>query len=57
LDVSKKLNSDVLKIPRPADILLDTSNQTAQQLAEALINALNEDGNSFGGSRGNIPRK
>lgn len=41
LAVSKKLNSDVLKILRPADTLLDTSNQTAQQLAEALINALN----------------
>lgn len=41
LAVSKKLNSDVLKILRPADTLLDTSNQTAQQLAEAWINALN----------------
>jgi hypothetical protein len=57
LAVSKKLNSDVLKIPRPADILLDTSNQTAQQSAEALINALNEDGNSSGGGRGKAPRK
>jgi len=57
LAVSKKLNSDVLKIPRPADILLDTSNQTAQQLAEALINALNEVGKSSGGGRGNGSRK
>lgn len=55
LAVSRKLNSDVLKILRPADTLLDTSNQTAQQLGEALINALNEDGNSSGGGRGNGP--
>ena len=57
LAVSKKLNSDVLKIHRPADTLLDTSNQTAQQLAEDLVIALSEDGNPSGGGRGNISRK
>jgi predicted kinase len=57
LAVSGKLNSDVLKILRPADTLLDTSYQTAQQLADALVNVLNEDGNPSGGGRGNGPRK
>jgi predicted kinase len=56
LAVSKKLNSDVLKILRPADTLLDTSNQTAQQLADALVKVLNEDGNPSGGGRGSGPR-
>jgi predicted kinase len=42
--VSQKLNSDVLKILRPEDTVLDTSHQTAQELADGLFNALNVEG-------------
>ena len=37
LAVTKKLNSDVLKIRRPTDVLLDTSKQSAQELARAVL--------------------
>jgi hypothetical protein len=40
--VSKKLNSDVLKIHRAADTLLDTSHASAQQLSETVIIGLNK---------------
>lgn len=57
IDVSMKLNSDVLKIHRPSDILIDTSKQTEQQSAQDLVNSLNEDGNPSTGGHGNGPRK
>jgi predicted kinase len=57
LDVSKKLNSDVLKIHRPADTLLDTSTLSAQELASVMIADLDLSGNPSGGGRGNGPRK
>lgn len=40
IDVSKKLNSDVLKISRPADTLLDTSVLAARQIAELILESL-----------------
>ena len=39
-DVSKKLNSDVLKISRPADTLVDTSVLSAPQIAELIFESL-----------------
>jgi predicted kinase len=40
LAITKKLNADVLKIRRPTDILLDTSEQSAAELAKAVLVAL-----------------
>ncbi len=40
--VSRKLNSDVLKIHRTDDTLLDTSHASAQQLSEMVIIGLNK---------------
>ncbi len=42
ITVSKKLNSDVLKIRRTDDTLLDTSHASAQQLSETVIIGLNK---------------
>jgi RNase adaptor protein for sRNA GlmZ degradation len=40
--VSRKLNSDVLKIHRPADTLLDTSRLSVHELAKAVIADFNQ---------------
>jgi predicted kinase len=42
LAVSRKLNSDVLKIHRPADTLLDTSRLSVHELAKAVIADFNQ---------------
>jgi len=57
IDVSKKLNSDDLKISRPDDTLLDTSALSAPQIAELILEGLESASHPSGGGRGNSPRK
>ena len=57
LDVSKKLNADVLKIHRHGDTLLNTSTLSAQELASAVIADLDLSGNPSGRGQGNVPCK
>jgi predicted kinase len=55
--ISKKLNSDVLKIYRPEDTLLDASRLSVQELVKAVITDFDPLGKPSGGDRGNGPRR